>query len=350
MVKKIKGRFFIKKSKYKMAISTPFLRFNKTLFRKAFVLLLLIILHFNTGYSQVYTDEIATASANDFYISNKDRYYTNGNQFYYRHAIKQKGIDSTLEKKIFELESGQKIYNPFFAKAPDAATHNRPFTAYLYLGTSFNWFYKNEKIVKISAQVGTIGPNALGKEIQTSYHKLLNLFTPQGWEYQLKNEIGLNLAADYSRLLYRNPSKHLDITGLSSALLGNTFSGANVGMLLRLGQCNPLYQSVSFNSLIGNNNKPVAKEYFIFLRPQINYVAYNATIQGGMFRSDKGPVTFGVKPFVFVPDVGASFSSARWSVNFIITLTSNEVQSTATGYSYATWSVFYRFKQKVLKW
>ncbi len=336
-----------------MIIFYPLLQFNKIALRKAVVILLFNTLHFNTAYSQGYTDEIGTASANDFYISKKDRYYTNGNQFYYRHALKQQGIDSTLEKKIFELESGQKIYNPFFAKAPDITTHDRPFTAYLYLGSSFNWFYKNEKMVKISAQVGTIGPNALGKEIQTSYHQLLGLFTPLGWEYQLKNEIGLNLSADYNRLLYRSPSKYLDITALSSALLGNTFSGANVGLLLRWGKCNPLYQSVSFNSLIGNHpngKKNLPAEYFIFLRPQINYVAYNATIQGGMFRSDKGPVTFGVKPFVFVPDVGASFSSARWSVNFIVSLTSNEVQSTATGYSYATWSVFYRFKQTVLKW
>lgn len=326
--------------------------FLKTTFKELLFFYFLLGVNFGT-FGQAYTDEIGTATANDFYISKKDRYYTNGNQFHYRHALQKQAKDSTVEKRIFELESGQKIYNPFFAKAPNPATHDRPFTAYLYFGTSFNWFYKNEKHIKVNAQIGTIGPNALGEEIQKGYHNLLNVFTPLGWEYQLKNEIGVNLSADFNHLLYRSRSKHVDITGLSSALVGNTFSGSNVGLLFRWGKCNPLYQSGSFNSLIGNNsndknNQP--EEYFIFLRPQINYVAYNATIQGGMFRTDKGPITFGVKPFVFIQDVGASYSSKRWTVNFIVTLKSNEVQSTASGYSYATWSFFYRFKQKIFNW
>ena len=323
-------------------------------FFKILLLVAFILTSHTLLFGQAYTDEIGTTSANDFYISKKDRYYTNGNMFHYRHALKQEGIDSTLEKKIFELESGQKIYNPFFAKAPDPATHDRPFTAYLYLGSSFNWFFRNEKMIRITAQIGTIGPNALGEEIQTSYHKFLNVFKPRGWDYQLKNEIGLNLSAEYNKLFYRSSNKLLDLTGLSSALLGNTFSGANVGALLRFGQINPIYESVSFNSLIGNkpsdtNGRP-KKEYFIFLRPQVNYVAYDATIQGGLFRIDKGPVAFGAKPFVFVQDIGASFSSPRWSVNFVATLKTKDVQSTATAYSYATWSVLYRLSPKILTW
>jgi hypothetical protein len=321
---------------------------------KILIIVAFILTHSASLYAQSYTDEIGTTSANDFYMSKKDRYYTNGNMFHYRHALKQDGIDSTLEKKIFELESGQKIFNPFFAKAPDPTTHDRPFTAYLYLGSSFNWFFKNEKMIRVTAQIGTIGPNALGKEIQTSYHKFLNVFKPRGWEYQLKNELGLNLSAEYNRMFYRSKNKRLDLTGLSSALLGNTFTGANAGALLRIGQINPIYESISFNSLIGNkpssiNGRP-NKEYFLFLKPQLNYVAYDATIQGGLFRRDKGPITFGAKPFVFVQDIGAGFSSPRWSVNLVATFKSKDVKSTATGYSYATWSVLYRFKQNILKW
>lgn len=315
-------------------------------------LLFVFFFSFSNLYAQTaFTDEIGTLIANDFYISNKDRYYTNGNGFFYRHALQKDNANKELEKRIFELESGQKIYNPFFAKAPNPATHDRPFTAYLHIGTGFNWFYKNEKIIRVSAQIGTIGPNALGEDIQVSYHKMVNIFKPLGWEYQLKNEIGLNLALDYNRLFYRNKSKNIDVTWLSTALLGNTFAGIDGGALIRFGKINPLYQTLSFNSLIGNGKKELPKkEFFFFLRPQINYVAYNATIQGGMFINDKGPITFGVKPFVFVQDVGLSFASPRWTTNFIVTLKSNEVQSTATGYSYATFSVFYRFKQKVFKW
>jgi lipid A 3-O-deacylase len=323
-------------------------------FLKIFIVGIFFLSDSTVLFAQSYTDEIGTSSANDFYISNKDRYYTNGNLFHYRHALKQDGIDSTLEKKIFELESGQKIFNPFYAKAPDPATHDRPFTAYLYLGSSFNWFFKNGKMIRVTAQIGTIGPNALGEEVQTSYHKLLNIFKPRGWEYQLKNEMGLNLSADYNKLFYRSQNKLLDFTGLSTALLGNTFSGAIVGGMLRFGKINPMYESVSYNSLIGNrpsatNGRP-KKEFFFFLKPLVNYVAYDATIEGGLFRKDKGPITFGAKPFVFQQDIGTSFSSPRWSVNFVATLKSKDVESRATGYTYATWSVLYRFNQKIVKW
>ncbi len=322
-----------------------------SLFKIPFIL---FFLSFAKAFSQPYSDEIGTSSSNDFYISKKDRYFTNGNSFHYRHCLKQPDSTQIIEKKIFELESGHRIYNPFFAKAPDPSTHDRPFAAYLYLGSSFNWFYKTEKILRVSAQIGTIGPNALGQEIQTSYHKLLNVFKPQGWDYQVKNELGLNLSAEYNKLFYRTKSKSLDVTALSSALLGNTFSGANIGVLMRLGKVNPLYQSVSFNSLVSNKsskiNQKYKNEFFIFLKPQLNFVAYDGTISGGLFNVDKGPVTFDTNALVFVQDVGASFSSPRWSTNFVVTLKSNEVKSNATGYSYATWSVFYRFNQRIFTW
>lgn len=319
-----------------------------------FILLIVLFFNFSESFSQPFSDEIGTTSANDFYISNKDRYFTNGNTFHYRHCLKQIDSVQTIVKKIFELESGQRIYNPFFAKAPNPSTHDRPFAGYLYIGSSFNWFYKNEKNFKLNVQIGTIGPNALGKDIQTSYHKMLNVFKPQGWEYQVKNELGLNFTADYNSLFYRTKNQHCDLSAISSVLLGSTFSGANVGVLLRLGKVKPLYQSVSFNSLVSNNgtkkSERVKKEFFVFLKPQVNLVAYDATIEGGLFSSDKGPVTFEAKTFVFVQDVGASFSSSRWSTSFVVTLKTKEVKSNASAYSYATWSVFYRFNQRYFKW
>lgn len=303
-------------------------------------------------FAQTHTDEIGTASANDFYISKYDRYYTNGNQFYYRHALKQDSIAAS-EKRILELEAGQKIFNPFYAKAPNPLTHDRPFTAYLYTGAAFNWFYSSEKMFRLGIQLGTIGPDALGEEIQTSYHKFLGVFKPAGWEYQLKNEFGINLSIDYNQLLFKQKKGLFDVAMLSNLNVGNTFSGINGGLLFRVGKFNKMYESSSYNSIISNpnfnNNLPTKKEFFFYYKPIINVVAYDATIQGGMFIKDKGPVTFDAKPLVFTQDIGANFSSARWSTSFFVTLKSKEVQSTATAYSYATWVVCYRFSQNLVR-
>lgn len=297
-------------------------------------------------FSQTFKNEAGATSDNDVYIAFlKDRYYTNGLLLHFRHALKQRSDSNNTIKKIIEFEIGQKVFSPYSAQAPDPAKHDRPFTGYLYIGSTYNWFYKNETVFKINAQIGTIGPNAFGEEVQTSYHKMLGIYEVKGWDYQLKNEAGLNLIAEYNQLAYRSNTKKLDITGSSSVLLGNTFSGANIGMLFRLGKINPLYESLSFNSLISNNNssKKTKNELFLFTKPQLNFVAYDATIEGGLFRKDKGPITFDSKSLVYSQQVGLSFSSGRWSASYIATFKGKEVESSADPYRYASLVLLHRF-------
>lgn len=216
---------------------------------------------------------------------------------------------------------GQKIFTPYSAQVPDRKLKHRPFTAFLCTSGTYSKFYKTEKVWRFSAVIGTIG-------------------------YQLKNEIGVNLSAEYSKLLYRLPNKITDFTGTSSVPLGNTFSGANVGVLFRLGKINPLYKSVSYNSSISNNGKVNAKpkiEFLLFARPQVNHVACDATIQGGLFIKDKGPVTFKPKPLVLSPQVGINVSIPKCPVFYSLTFKSKDVKSTAVPYKYGPIGLLYHF-------
>lgn len=303
---------------------------------------------FLPAFGQTYKNEAGATSDNDVYIAFlKDRYYTNGLLLHYRHALKQKTDSSNLKKRIIEFEIGQKVFSPYSAQAPNPAKHDRPFTAYLYMGSTLNWFYANESVLKLTAQIGTIGPNAFGKEVQESYHNLLGIYKVMGWDYQLKNEAALNFIAEYNKLLCRPNSRKADIIASSSVLVGNTFSGANAGLIFRLGRINSLYESISYNSLISNKasskDKP-KNELFLFTKPQINYVAYDATIEGGLFRKDKGPITFGSKPFLYSQQVGLCFSSGRWTANYIVTFKGKEVESSADPYRYASLVLLHRFK------
>jgi hypothetical protein len=135
-----------------------------------------------------------------------------------------------------------------------------------------------------------------------------------------------------------------DVTLVSSALLGNTFSGANLGMLIRLGKLNYLYESITNNSLI-SLDPPEKKswELFLYTIPRINYVAYDATIMGGLFLKDKGPITFDAKRFVYSQQIGISLSAERWSANYNIVLKSREVKSKAKAHAYGSISLAYRF-------
>jgi hypothetical protein len=309
------------------------------------LLFIISIISVSSVSAQIVKQELSFTTENDIYFY-QDRYYTSGTFVNYRYATgAAKRINNpNLIKTTTEIEFGHEIYTPYSAKAPDPALHDRPFTGYLYGAAAFNRFYKNESMLRFKAEAGIIGPLALGKEIQMGYHDLLNIYEPKGWEYQLKSELGLNLSLDYQNMLLRSSNKMADVTLVSSALLGNTFSGANLGMLIRLGKMNYLFESISNNSLI-SLDPPEKKswELFLYTIPRINYVAYDATIMGGLFLKDKGPITFDTEKFVYSQQIGISLSAKRWSANYNIVLKSREVKSKAKAHAYGSISLAYRF-------
>lgn len=307
------------------------------------------ILMANVGYAQSYKNEVGFITDNDYYISSKhDRYYTEGSFVYYRHALKQENIHPKIEKKIIDFEMGQKLYNSYWSHVPDPNMHDRPFAGYAYASAAMSWLYKSESVLKASAQLGMLGPSAMGKETQTFFHKevLKAYYTVEGWQYQVKNELGLNLDLSYQHLFYHSKNRLIDISGTSALQLGNTFSGANAGLIIRFGKMNRFYESSSVNSRIKNKSGDTQKtplEIFLFTKPQLNFAAYDGTIQGGLFRADKGPVTFGIKHWVYVQQIGLNFAWKRFSSKAIVTLKTKEVQSNAKAYQYASGTFAYHF-------
>ena len=237
-------------------------------------------------YAQDYRNQISGTLDNDQYLDpNHDRYYTEGALLSYTHALK-KPKSSSLAKKILEFEIGQRIYNSYTASArriqPSPFVFHsydidRPFTAYLYAGASMSWLYSDENALKLTGELGTIGPAALGEQVQVDFHNLFNLYKVRGWPYQLNNAAGVNLKADYKMFLYRNDQKWFDMAFNPGGWLGTTFTGASAGMQFRFGQLGKLYQSDITNSRVSSDpSEHQTHEFYFFTTPQINYVAYDA--------------------------------------------------------------------------
>ncbi len=309
---------------------------------------LLFIFMAKLSQAQNYKNELVVITENDAYIDiTSDKYYTNGFFIKYRHALDGDNLKTGRSKEVIGFELGQKIYNPYYSFAPNPALHDRPFTAYLYGEANYSRFYQNKQLLKVSAQVGLTGKDALGEEFQKTYHKLVGQNQIAGWEYGLNSEPTLNLGIEYNKRLLATPGEIFDITGTASAAAGNVITKANVGALLRLGKFNEMDGSAAFNSLISNHHKNRTSKYELFLSvaPQLHVIAYDSSLQGGLFLKDKGPVTFKPKPMVFTTQVGLTFSIARWTANYTATFTSNEVQHSAKGYRYAFYSLAYRFSK-----
>ncbi|TDQ06863.1 lipid A deacylase LpxR family protein [Pedobacter metabolipauper] len=303
------------------------------------------LLFFNAN-AQTYKNEFGFKSDNDSYLAQgSDRYYTNGLFLSFRRAVNQSALKEGLEKKTYEISAGQKMYNPISGYAPDPNRQDRPFAGYLYLGGALSWFKSNESVLKASAEIGTTGPNSLAEDGQELLHNTVGFYELDGWQYQIRNEMAVNLSLQYTRLLTRLSNNATDLSFEGYANAGTTFSGAGAGVLFRAGAINQLFNSAYTNAVIGNQAKTkalVKREIFFYAKPQLNFVAYDATIQGSMFNNNS-PVTFDVKPVVFAQQIGFNYSSQRFTFDFSMLFKTKEIKSTAKAHQYGSISMYYRF-------
>ncbi|WP_158796755.1 lipid A deacylase LpxR family protein [Pedobacter sp. L105] len=309
-------------------------------------LLLFLLLLSAITHAQTYKNEFGFQSDNDSYLGQgSDRYYTNGLFLNYRRAFDQSKLREGLEKKTYEITVGQKMFNPYSGYAPDPTIQDRPFAGYLYVEGAMNWFYSDESSLQTNIQVGTTGKNSLGEAGQKLLHRTFNFYSIDGWQYQIKGEAQVNASALYSKLLARVADNALEFSFEGYGNLGTTFDGAGAGILLRTGSLNQLFNSSSYHAVIGNNAKTkalVKREFFFYAKPQLNWVAYDTTIEGSIFNNNS-PVTFGQKPIVFAQQFGLNYSSQRFTIDFNTTFKTKEVKSDAIADHWGSISMFYRF-------
>jgi lipid A 3-O-deacylase len=307
-----------------------------------------------TLFAQQHGNEMGAQTDNDSYLlQGSDKYYTDGFFMYYRHAMDVSG-NSKLENKVLGFEFGQKIFNPQsgsianYQGVDDPKLVDRPFAAYLYIGSTLNFLYSNESNLKLSAQLGFVGPNAYGKQVQDYVHDNFGFYHPSGWEYQIDNNFELNLSAEYNKLLARSESVDVSFTGYAD--LGNGFSGAGFGPLFRLGNFNQLFNSVSTQSTAIKKNKTALlhnHEIFFYYKPQLNYVAYDATIQGGLFTTrnpNSQEITLDKEPFIFSNQVGVAFTTTRFVFDIAAIFHTKDVKEMVESHSWGSVTGLYRFK------
>jgi lipid A 3-O-deacylase len=296
--------------------------------------------------AQQYKHEVGFQSDNDSYLAQgSDRYYTNGLFLNYRFATDQERLKSGLQKKVIELSAGQMIFNPRSGYRPDPATQDRPFAGYLYLGGAISWFHSDEHMLKAAVQIGTTGPNSLAQDGQELLHRTIGFYDLEGWDYQIKNEAAVNASVQYVRLLQRAENTKTDFSFEGYANAGTTFSGAGAAVLFRAGNIEQLFNSASYDARVGTAGSVAngqRHELFFYAKPQLNFVAYDATVQGSMF-SNNSPVTYGIKPLVFAQQFGVNYSTGRLSLDFNVIFETREIKSSATAHQFGSISASYRF-------
>ncbi len=303
----------------------------------------------STAFAQTHANEFGFQSDNDSFLAQgSDRYYTNGLFVFYRHGQHIADADTTrFKNKVLGIELGQKIFNPRSGATPVRGDVDRPFAGYLYAGANMNYLFANESNLKLGVQVGMVGPAALGRQAQQVIHNTFGFYELEGWQYQVRNNFQLNLLGEYNRLLARGTDA--DISLNTYANLGTGFTGASAGFLVRIGNFNQLFNSVSTQStaIRQRNFTPLHKnELFFYLKPLLRYVAYDATIDGGLFAKDDPDgleVTSSSKPIVFSQQFGVNYGGTRWIFDLSATLQTKDTKGMLRAHQWGSASILYRF-------
>lgn len=306
-----------------------------------------IIVLFFISFATVAQNNAAEAGLildNDLYTSLvNDKYYTNGFELYYRYLNPTKS--EKVIKKITEFRLSQYIYNPQTIRANDFYVNDRAFAGVLFVEAGINKYFINESVLKLNAQLGFMGPNAFGEEMQRGFHALFNYKPVSGWQYQIHNALLLQAEVFYAKKLATlNHKNTVDILAQAELKVGTIWNEITAGPVLRIGfkKLLPVSDSNIYDaSLRYDKNYRETSEFYFFISPKVNYQAYDATIQGSLFK-DNSPVTFPLIPIRFQLEAGLKYRKNNWNLHYTFNYTSQEVDNIVNeGYYYGSIGIGY---------
>lgn len=164
--------------------------------------------------------------------------------------------------------------------------------------------------VTSSLNVGIIGQGAGGAEIQTFIHRHTGNTIPQGWSNQIRNDVILNYEAGIERAL-SGAGHHFLVTGSASARLGTYNTAITSGITLMVGQFGDPFGAAT-----------PRRAFFAYLKPQLNVVGYDATLQGGLFNRTS-PYTIAARDLsrlVYRQQAGFVYRSGNRYVEYYLSL------------------------------
>ena len=219
-----------------------------------------------------------------------DRFYTNG----IRIELITPGLQANpVGKLLIPYWSGgrnyygiavvQNMYTPSTTKLGGILYGDRPYAAYLYLGSfkiTLDPVHRYRQSSEID--VGIIGPNSYGEWVQRSFHNAVPTNNePLGWEYQVKNDLVL----DYSFKMEKGLADHKNICLVlfSKGELGTLYTNLSGGAMFRTGWMNPYFANLGTARGATLKKQGLRKfQCFLFLKGTGKMVGYDATLQGGM--------------------------------------------------------------------
>jgi lipid A 3-O-deacylase len=284
---------------------------------------------------------VFTMYAENDSFTGTDQHYTNGTKFSWLSADLvdwgQVGWRKTLiellpfinrpeGQKNIGFALGQSIYTPRDIEAPNPDLSDRPYAGWSY--AEFAFISKTRAISDtIAIQFGIVGPHSLAEDCQRIVHHWIASPTPRGWDYQLRDEMGVNLVYERRWRLYgRSLLEYygIDLVPHAGVSLGNVQTYANAGGTLRLGYNLPsdfgveLARPGSVGGAPTDDLDPRVSltrnfSIFAFGAGDGRAVAHDIFLDGNTFRSSR---SVNKNPFVADLSTGVGLIAGPWQLTY----------------------------------
>ena len=222
---------------------------------------------------------------NDYFTSS-DQNYTQGYSFeVVLEALRKNPLNYLLLNDAngtqqFGLSLDHIGFTPNNIGSPEIQFGDRPFASAIML-KSFKINTNTERKSRLisAIRLGLIGPGAFGKEMQVGIHEATGNTIPHGWQNQIKNDAVINYEVVYQKEIVAIP-RYFSLQYDASANVGTLNTNISASIVAMAGLFN--------NPFSDNQNRKF--QIYIYSKPQLNLIGYDATLQGGIFNR-KSPYT-----------------------------------------------------------
>ena len=237
-------------------------------------------------------------------LARTDRYYTNGIKFGGGVPFEVLQLPATeLLKQLapqggsaihLGLFLGQNLYTPKSIGISQAQALDRPWAAWLYLG-GVAQRAKDNRLDTVEIDLGLVGPSALGREVQTGWHRLIGSPKPMGWHNQIPNEPAFLVSwlAKSKHALGSRQGVDLEVIPHGGATIGTVMTLARAGASLRLGRHMTGFGPDTIEpggSMLQNMRRDIEPgrshgvEWYVFAGLDHRLIAHNIFLDGTVFR------------------------------------------------------------------
>jgi lipid A 3-O-deacylase len=225
-----------------------------------------------------YKHQISLLVDNDVFTSLwRDQYYSSGLFGTYSWLKEQ----SEHKKTIRSVSLVQRMFTPRLVTWDVPELFDRPYAG--HLSTIFSIAQlRHDRVWKHQFELGWMGPGSLTGKIQETWHNMLGLPPPNGWEYEIQNSPIINYYGSLGARILGNGQ--LELLNETHLAVGTTFNHLRTEMLIKAGRFKNLMQSVHYNGQFGTKKSEQRSEFLeeivLFYAPGVEYNFFNSTIEG----------------------------------------------------------------------